>query len=116
LGLIAKRHRVSLHDLRRWNHLKGDHIRVGQRLVLHRQDTGHSVAAETAGKDEANAAPATEGDNGYIYHTIQPGDTLWEIAKSYPGVSVEDLKHLNQGMNFRHLTVGKKIRVGVEKG
>ncbi|MCO6481630.1 MAG: transglycosylase SLT domain-containing protein [Flavobacteriales bacterium] len=116
LGLIAKRHRVSLHDLRRWNHLKGDHIRVGQCLVLHRQDTGHSVAAETAGKDEANAAPATEGDNGYIYHTIQPGDTLWEIAKSYPGVSVEDLKHLNQGMNFRHLTVGKKIRVGVEKG
>jgi hypothetical protein len=31
-------------------------------------------------------------------------------------VSVEDIKRLNGGVNFRHLTVGKKIRVAVDKG
>ena len=37
LGQIAQRNRVSLHDLRRWNHLRGDRIHPGQRLVLHRE-------------------------------------------------------------------------------
>lgn len=116
LGLIAKRNRVSVQDLRRWNNLRGDHIRVGQRLVLHRKVPAPAVAAK-ADDGEAKATPADgDGEQQFIYHVIQPGDTLWEIAKSYPGVSVEDLKRLNGDMNVRHLVVGRKIKVGVEKG
>ncbi|MCB0786136.1 MAG: LysM peptidoglycan-binding domain-containing protein, partial [Flavobacteriales bacterium] len=55
-------------------------------------------------------------DTEYIYHTIQNGDTLWDIANKYPGVSVEDLKRLNSDLNFRRLSPGKKIRVGVQQG
>ncbi len=115
LGLIAQRNRVSLHDLRKWNHIKGDRIHAGQRLVL-RHVVEPSPATASADADEAKAAPSDGGSIEYIYHTIQPGDTLWGIAQDYPGVSVEDLKRLNGEMNIRHLTVGKKIKVGVEKG
>ena len=59
--------------------------------------------------------PASAGNRDYIYHTVQPGDTLWGIAQTYPGVSVDDLKRLNSDMNFQHLTIGEKIKVGVEK-
>jgi len=114
LGLIAQRNRVSLHDLRRWNHIKGDRIHAGQRLVLHREAAVAAPVTAAAEPEEAKAAP--DGKREYIYHTIQPGDTLWEIAKSYPGVSVDDLKRMNGNMNIRHLTVGKRIKVGVEKG
>lgn len=116
LGLIAQRNRVSLHDLRRWNHIKGDRIHAGQRLVLHREVAEPAPATTAAVPEEAKTDPVSSGKEEYIYHTIQPGDTLWEIAKSYPGVSVDDLKRLNGNMNIRHLTVGKKIKVGVEKG
>jgi membrane-bound lytic murein transglycosylase D len=111
LGLIAQRSGVSLQDLRKWNHLHGDRIHPGQRLVL------RIPAPEQADKtEEAKTDQHPSEGVEYIYHTIQPGDTLWGIAQSYPGVSVEDIKRLNGGVNFRHLTVGKKIRVAVDKG
>ena len=116
LGLIAQRNRVSLHDIRQWNNIKGDRIHAGQRLVLHKEVAVPATATAAALPEEAKADPVKAGKGDYIYHTIQPGDTLWEIAKSYPGVSVDDLKRLNGNMNMRHLTVGKKIKVGVEKG
>lgn len=44
----------------------------------------------------------------YIYHTVQPGDTLWNIAKKYEGVTVEQIKALN------NLSTSGKIKVGVK--
>ncbi len=36
LGRIASRYRVSVAQLKRWNNLRSDNIRVGQRLYIHR--------------------------------------------------------------------------------
>jgi membrane-bound lytic murein transglycosylase D len=35
LGTIANRHRVSVRELKQWNGLRGDVIRVGQKLYIH---------------------------------------------------------------------------------
>lgn len=35
LGTIARRHGVSVRELRQWNGLRGDMIRVGQKLYIH---------------------------------------------------------------------------------
>ncbi len=115
LGMIAQRHKVSLQDLRNWNHLRNDHIHTGQRLVLHVGGVPANTAQAKA-PEEAKADRAKGGNIEYIYHTVQPGDTLWGIAQNYPGVSVDDLKRLNGDLNTRHLSVGEKIKVGVEKG
>ena len=115
LGSIAQRNNVSIRDLREWNHLHGDHIKAGQRLTLRREVDPRQVTAAKE-PDEAKVQRGVVGGKEYIYHTVQPGDTLWGIAQNYPGVSVDDLKRLNSNMNFNHLTVGEKIKVGVEKG
>jgi membrane-bound lytic murein transglycosylase D len=44
---------------------------------------------------------------------IQPGDTLWDIAKKYNGITVNDLKQMNNHLNFKHLKPGMKIKVPV---
>lgn len=37
-----------------------------------------------------------QGDDGaYVYHRVKRGDTLWDIARQYPGVSYTDIKNLN---------------------
>ncbi len=36
LGRIASRYHVSVAQLKRWNNLRSDNIRVGQRLYIHR--------------------------------------------------------------------------------
>ena len=101
-------------DLRAWNHLHGNTIHAGQRLVLRRDEPSSVTAAKAP--EKSSKKDDDKGGTEYIYHTVQPGDTLWGIAQNYPGVTVEDLKRLNGDMNTRHLSVGEKIKVGVDKG
>ncbi len=116
LGSIASRNGVTVTQLKTWNGLRGDRIQPGQRLRIERMVNASAaprpVAAQTARAEEP-ISPAVEG---YIYHTVQPGDTLWDIAQRYPGVTVEDLKRLNQGLNSKQLAPGKKIKVARQQG
>ena len=107
LGIIAGKYKLSVGDLKRMNGLRSDMIRPGQKLVV-----GKQAATATAAKPAAK--PMQDGT--YIYHVVQPGDTLWDIAKRYPGVSVDDLKRLNGGAVQDGLKVGDRIKVGVQEG
>ena len=105
LGKIAGRYRLSVSELKRMNGLRGDTIRPGQKLVVGKKTVTASAPAP------AEPVP-TEGS--FIYHVVQPGDTLWDIAKRYPGVSVDDLKRLNAGQ--LDLKPGDRIKVSKQEG
>lgn len=111
LGTIARKHHVTVSNLRAWNRLKSDRVRVGQKLVVRKGSTSKA-------KDQATTAPVQEssGSMEIIFHVVQPGDTLWGIAQRYPGASIEEIKRINSESDLRHLTVGKKIKVAVQKG
>ncbi|MBL0340255.1 MAG: LysM peptidoglycan-binding domain-containing protein [Bacteroidetes bacterium] len=51
-------------------------------------------------KPQTTPAPATKK---YVYHVVQPGDTLWSIAQRYQGISVDDLKKTNNISNSKSL-------------
>lgn len=47
-----------------------------------------------------------------IYHVVQPGDTLWNIAKKYEGLTVDKLKADNSKLLFnRPMKVGDILKI-----
>ncbi len=114
LGTIAKKHRVSVAQLRDWNNLRGSTIKPGQRLAVHTASKAEPTAeAKPAPVEKATVPPK---DAEYIYHVVQQGDTLWDIARRYPGATVDEIKRLNGGLNSQGLHPGKRIKVAVQQG
>lgn len=114
LGKIAIRYRVSVSQIKRWNNLRSDNIRIGQRLVIYRGGTAPASTASTASaKQEARPNPAGKStvpmDADYTVYTVESGDSLYLIAKDYPGVSAQNIMDFNGiGSNIKP---GMKIRI-----
>lgn len=93
IGIIAERYKVRISDVRAWNNLRGNTIRLGQKLVIWKQP-GVTKTAYVSAKTQTQKLPA--GAETYI---VQPGDTLWDISRKFEGLSIEKIKSLNQLKN-----------------
>ena len=98
LALIAKKYKCTVTDLKEWNNLRSSKIYPKQKLIVYKP---------------AEKTPSTVKDGKYVYHIIRKGDTLWDIAKEYDGVTVEQIKRLNNIKNTRRLKPGQKIKIAV---
>jgi membrane-bound lytic murein transglycosylase D len=105
LGVIARRYGVSVSQLKRWNGLRSDRIRAGQKLKVDNPDTS-----------SAQEAPAGRAGSTAVYYVVQPGDTLWNIAQRHPGITVDQLKELNADALRDGLQPGKRLRVARPQG
>lgn len=67
--------------------------------------------ADTTNTDNANTNTTNQVKQPkYVYHLVQPGDTLWNIAKRYNGVTIEMIKNINN-LRSSQLKVGTKLKV-----
>ncbi len=106
LGIIAQRYRVRIDDLRRWNKLRGNMIRTGQRLNIW---VIPSQRVTQVAKPLPVSLPSPSARaNTYI---VQPGDTLWDISRKFQGVTIEKIKSLNN-LKSNRLEPGMKLIVG----
>lgn len=118
LGRIASRYRVSVAQIKRWNNLRNNNIRVGQRLVIYRG--GNAPASSASSAAPAPKASASQGSSSqgspkqasqtssgnYTIYVVKSGDSLYEIAKKYPGVSAQNIMDFNG--------IGSKINPGMK--
>jgi membrane-bound lytic murein transglycosylase D len=101
LGSISERFGVRVDDIKKWNSLSGNTIRVGQRLSI----WTFPVKSASSKTLDAFISP-----NSKTY-TVQPGDTLWEISKKLQGISVEKIKDMNK-LRGNKLKPGQKLIIG----
>ncbi len=103
VGTIAERYHVRASDLRRWNNLRGNLIKVGQPLTIYVKPGHQIVSAKKTSKTR-------EIPNSKV-HLVQPGDTLWDISLMYKGLTIEKLKKLNNLHNNK-IKPGQKLIIG----
>ena len=108
LGKIANRYHVSVSNIKRWNGLKSNNLRIGQKLVIYPKGT---YKASTSTKKTSAKKTVTTKTGNYTYYKIQSGDTLWDIANAQ-NVTIEKLKEWNSSLTDKNLKVGTKIIVG----
>ena len=109
LGTIAQRHGVSVSNLKAWNNLRGNTIYPGQKLVMYLDSSKKTSKVTSPPAPKKRLDPIDDG--AYTYHVVQSGDTLWDIAKIYEGVTVDQLLRLNNGLNNKRLQPGQKIKI-----
>lgn len=126
LGKIASRYRVSVNQIKRWNNLKSNNIRVGQRLIIYRggkapassTSSSQTKPAATPAKPAATSAkPAattvqntTAASGEYTIYIVKDGDSFYSIAKNYPGVSAQNIMDFN-GIDSSKIRPGMKIKI-----
>ncbi|WP_421810409.1 LysM peptidoglycan-binding domain-containing protein [Flagellimonas sp.] len=110
LGKIAERYGVGVSQIKRWNGLRSNNLRVGQRLTIFpRKPYIPNKTAASKTSTSKSSSSRSVASNSKV-HTVQPGDSLWTISKKYPGVSVENLREWN-GLSSNNLKPGTKLKL-----
>ena len=105
LGRIAERYGVGVSQVKRWNGLRSNNLRIGQRLTIYpRRMPGDANVNATASTTKI-AIP-----KGAKVHTVRSGDSLWTISRKYPGISVDNLRQWN-GISGKNLKPGTKLKL-----
>jgi membrane-bound lytic murein transglycosylase D len=96
LSVIAKRYKVSVKDLQRWNNISDPRkLRAGATITVFHQP--------------AQQPSATSGS---VKHVVRRGDSLWSIARKY-NVRVNDLKNWNDLGSDSVIQPGQSIKIGL---
>ena len=106
LGLIAERYHVGVSEIKAWNNLRSNNLKIGQKLTIY---IDKDYAAHP--KKPVNKGATASTSSSAKYYTIKKGDTLWDVANT-KGMSVNELQRLNSNLNFKRLQPGMKIVVG----
>jgi membrane-bound lytic murein transglycosylase D len=113
LGGIAIRYNVKLADLKKWNNLRSNNIRSGQRLTVWLKPGAQSTAvAAISKKQNSNKSVVVASNTGSKTYTVQPGDTLWDITQKFQGLTIQKIKSLNKLTNNK-IQPGQKLIVGI---
>ncbi|TXI78006.1 MAG: LysM peptidoglycan-binding domain-containing protein [Flavobacteriales bacterium] len=122
LGSIAAKHRVSVKQLKAWNNLRSDRINAGRTLVIkvkkrelvkpsepepqlpdgEGSNTPLPLAPMNDHPGGANGPPVTR----FVSYTVRHGDSLYGIARRFPGLTALHLMELND--------IGTVIKPGQE--
>lgn len=112
LGIIAQRYGVRVSSIKQWNNLYSDRINIGQELVIYVPKSKKSQVKKypvvEVEEEKVDASPKPGKGASQIY-TVKSGDSLWLIARKFPGVSSENIMEWN-GISDK-ISPGQKLKI-----
>lgn len=102
LGKIARSYGVRVSQIKQWNGLRSNDLKIGQRLTLYPRNHVAPVSV-SAPKKVVNA-------QGKQTYKVKSGDSLWTISQKFSGVSVQNIKDWND-ISGNKLIIGTTLIV-----
>lgn len=105
LNSIARKYGVTVAEIKEWNNLEDTNVLSGSKLKLIPNENAPVIEtkAEKAQQQIASSAKVHQ-------YLVQKGDSLFSIAKKYPGVTVENIKKWNDIRN-ENIKPGMKLKI-----
>ncbi len=104
---ISKKFNVTLDELKKWNNLTDNAIKLGQQLIV--------VAPPTAAPAKTEPTPAATSETQVqtitsdTYHTVGAGESMYQISRKY-GVTIKDIMEWNKKSDF-NVKPGEKLLI-----
>jgi membrane-bound lytic murein transglycosylase D len=131
LGFISEWYDVRTQDIRNWNGIYGSRIRAGQKLAIYKKDAeasrftsvnsmsfdqkqafvGKAKSSSSSSSAPSSTATASSASGDVTWYTVKSGDSLWEIAQSNPGNTVDKIASLNGISTRSTLKPGMRIKI-----
>lgn len=105
LGSVARKYSVRVSDIKKWNGLRSNNIKIGQRLTIYPKKSSGS-SSNLASNTVKNSSVSSKT----ITYVVRSGDSLWSISKKFPGVSVQNIKDWND-ISGSKLKSGMKLKI-----
>lgn len=105
LNSIARKYGVTVAEIKEWNNLEDANVLSGSKLKLIPNENAPVIEtkAEKAQQQIASSAKVHQ-------YLVQKGDSLFSIAKKYPGVTVEKIKKWND-IRSENIKPGMKLKI-----
>ncbi|MDQ7916527.1 LysM peptidoglycan-binding domain-containing protein [Mesonia sp. MT50] len=101
LGKIATKYGVGISSLKRWNGLRSNRLKIGQRLTIYPRKPVATANVSNSSKGKSSSMKT---------YTVKQGDSLWSISQKFSGVSVKNIQKWN-GISGSRLKPGMKLKV-----
>lgn len=105
LNAIAKKYGVTVAEIKEWNNLEDTNVLSGSKLKLIKNENAPVI--ETKAEKAQQQIASSSKVHQYL---VQKGDSLFSIAKKYPGVTVENIKKWNDISN-ENIKPGMKLKI-----
>lgn len=105
LGKIAERYGVGVSQIKRWNGLRSNMLRVGQRLTIYPRKPVSSQPVTSP-----KQGPSQVSDAAPRFHVVEEGDSLWTISRKYQGISIENLREWND-ISGNNIKPGTRLKL-----
>ncbi len=109
LGKIARRYGVRVSQIKSWNGLRNNNLRIGQRLTIYPR----KISSKQNDRNKQLKSTINSQVNSTTYK-VEKGDSLWSISQKFPGVSIQNIKDWNN-MSSSKLQIGMTLVVSVKK-
>lgn len=106
LGVIARKYKISIDELREWNNISDNSVQAGTKLIV-----GRVAVEDIKSKKEKNSAiAAADAKAKAKLYQVQKGDSLFKISQKFPGVTVNDIKKWNN-IKEESIQPGMKLKI-----
>ncbi|CAM4053831.1 LysM peptidoglycan-binding domain-containing protein [Flavobacterium weaverense] len=110
LGGIATKFGTSLAELRQWNKLRDNTISVGKNLIVAKDEVVIVTDKATVNSFKTKGNNTAASNKATTDYYVKKGDSLFSIAKKYPGITISDLKKWND-IRSEDIKPGMKLKI-----